>query len=157
MSSPFVSLLRTLVRNFENVFFGRNREIRNFSEFQFYFYIDSLVQSNYTSSLKFVVKYWFLRAVAFPVFTHFRAKSSSPKEKYLISARRQISSNTSKSVYSWSKSEPKRVTSHLDKLWLSCLAKLYGAKFSSGEIIHPPKFSSLFKKFVTFSRLSFSR
>ena len=86
-----------------------------------------------------------------------RAKFSSLKEKFVTFARRKVSPNKIKSVLKWSISEPTSDLSHLDKLWLHWWAKLCRAKFSSGEIIRRAKFSSLFKKFVTFARQSFTR
>ena len=58
-------------------------------------------------------------------------------------AWQKFSTNESKSVFN----EPKKGTSHLDKLWLYCWTKLCLAKFSTLV-----KFSSPFKTFVTFAR-----
>ena len=71
-----------------------------------------------------------------------RAKFSSPNEKSITFARWKILPNKSKSVLL---SQYMRDTSHLDKFWLSCWAKLCWAKFSSGEI------------FITLARQSFSQ
>ena len=47
-----------------------------------------------------------------------RAKFSSLNEKFVTFARRKVSPNKSKSVFSWSTNEPRRKKSHLDKFWL---------------------------------------
>ena len=60
----------------------------------------------------------------------------TPNKKFVTFARRKISPNKSKSVFSSSTSELKRIAiaSHLDNLWLPCWATLCRAKFSSGEL-----------------------
>ena len=80
------------------------------------------------------------------VKTIHRAKFSSPNEKFVTFARRKILPKKIKKAFSWSKSEPKRKASHLDKLWLSCWAKHRRAKYLS-----------LLKKIVTFARQSFDQ
>ena len=74
-----------------------------------------------------------------------RAKFSSPNEKFVTFAWRKIPPNKSISVFKWITSEPTRETSHSDKFWLSCWAKLFRAKFSPGETIRQVRFSSLSK------------
>ena len=101
--------------------------------------------------------YYFISETILSGETIRRAKFSSPNEKFVTFARRKSSPNKSKSVVSWSTSEPKRESGHLDKLWLSCWAKLCRARFPSGEIIRRARFSSLFKKFASFALQSFAR
>ena len=63
---------------------------------------------------------------------------------FVTFARRKVSSDKSKSVFSWSASEPKRVPSHLDKSCSSCWIKLCRAKLFVGrKFCHFSKNSSL--------------
>ena len=56
-----------------------------------------------------------LSIVYYLIGRNFRAKFSSLNEKFVTFARRKVSPNKSKSVFSSSTNEPKRETSHLDK------------------------------------------
>ena len=87
-----------------------------------------------------------LSIVYYLIGRNFRAKFSSLNEKFVTFARRKVSPNKNESVLKLSTSKPTGDSSHLDKLWLCCWAKLCRAKFLSP-----------FKKFNTFARQSFAR